>query len=351
MRVLIEETAARAEECREYTVLSVFIGGGTPSVVPEEWIVRLLNTIKTHYRMDAEAELTIEVNPGTVTADKLRVYREAGINRLSIGLQSGSNEELKALGRIHTYEQFTETYGAAVKAGFSNINVDVMSALPGQSQESYERTLEKVLALYPAPVHISAYSLIVEEGTLFAERNARGELALPDEEAERRMYERTKEILGAAGFVRYEISNYAKPGFACRHNCGYWKRRDYLGFGIGAASLFQGKRFSNSRELDRYLKYGSRGLCVEDVHILTRREQMEEVCFLGLRMMEGVSFRAFLEEFGEKPEDVYGEVIAKNKEAGLLYERVERETGERFLALTDRGIDVSNYVMAQFLLD
>lgn len=351
MRVLIEETAARAEECREYTVLSVFIGGGTPSVVPEEWIVRLLNTIKTHYRMDAEAELTIEVNPGTVTADKLRAYREAGINRLSIGLQSGSNEELKALGRIHTYEQFAKTYEAAVKAEFSNINVDVMSALPGQSPESYERTLEKVLALYPAPVHISAYSLIVEEGTLFAERNARGELALPDEETERRMYERTKEILGAAGFVRYEISNYAKPGFACRHNCGYWKRRDYLGFGIGAASLFQGKRFSNGRELDRYLKYGARGLCVEDVHTLTRREQMEEVCFLGLRMMEGVSFRAFLEEFGENPEDVYGEVIEKNKEAGLLYERVERETGERFLALTDRGIDVSNYVMAQFLLD
>ncbi|MBO4981655.1 MAG: oxygen-independent coproporphyrinogen III oxidase [Lachnospiraceae bacterium] len=349
MKAMLAELSGRADECRDHRVSSVFIGGGTPSVVEETWICQLMQRVKESFALASDAEITIEVNPGTVTEKKLKVYRQAGINRLSIGLQSARDEELKKLGRVHTYEQFLETYCAARAAGFANINVDVMSALPGQSLLNYEETLKKVLALSPIPEHISAYSLIIEEGTPFFESYGRGELQLPDEDCERRMYERTAELLGEAGFVRYEISNYARPGFFCRHNCGYWKRTEYLGFGIGAASLFQNSRFSNSRELSAYLKepLGSR----EDRTVLSPQDRMEEFMFLGLRMTAGVNYREFAETFGQTMEEVYGGIIQKNRETGLLYDRKDPETGERFLALTGRGVNVSNYVMAQFLFD
>lgn len=349
MRALLAELLGRAGECRDYRVPSVFIGGGTPSIIEEKWILELMRRVREGFDLDEDAEITIEVNPGTVTEEKLGAYRKAGINRLSIGLQSARDEELKELGRIHTYNQFLAAYHAARAAGFSNINVDVMSALPGQSLSDYEGTLKKVLELKPIPEHISAYSLIVEEGTPFFDRKKRGELKLPDEDCERQMYERTAELLGEAGFVRYEISNYARPGFACRHNCGYWKRTEYLGFGIGAASLFQESRFANGRELPKYLKkpLDSR----EDILKLGIQEQMEEFLFLGLRMTAGVSCLAFAQKFGKTMEEVYGSVLARNRKAGLLYDRKDAKTGELFVALTKRGLDVSNYVMAQFLFD
>lgn len=344
MSALMRETAERAGEFGEYTVVSVFIGGGTPSLVDEERLAGLLDTVRERYRLAEDAEITVEVNPGTVNRVKLDRYRGAGINRLSIGLQSADDRELKAIGRIHDLRQFLDTYAAAAAAGFTNINVDVMSALPGQTPESYRSTLKMLLDLKPRPVHISAYSLILEEGTLIYDRMQKGLLELPDEDTDRLMYSETKRILEEAGFWRYEISNYAKPGYECRHNCGYWRRRDYAGFGIGAASLINNTRFRNGDDLRSYVE-NPLG-CREDIQVLSRPEQMEEFMFLGLRMTEGVDSFVFEEAFGEAMEAVYGEVIEKNIADGLLEYREKRKR----LALTERGLDISNYVMAQFLL-
>lgn len=344
MEALLRETEERAGEYSDYMVVSVFIGGGTPSVVKARQLAELLDCMRRHYRVSPEAEITVEVNPGTVDGEKLEKYREAGINRLSIGLQSGNDRELAAIGRIHTAAQFADTYRAAVEAGFTNINVDVMSALPGQTLESYRATLYGILDLKPRPGHISAYSLILEEGTRFYELAREGRLELPDEDTDRLMYRETKRILGEAGYERYEISNYARPGFSCRHNCGYWNRRDYVGFGIGAASLVNNVRFRNGEDLRRYLERPLE--CREDVQILSTGEQMEEFMFLGLRLTEGVDVLEFRKAFDRTPEEVYGETLQRNREAGLLE---YRESGNR-LALTEKGLDLSNYVMAQFLL-
>ena len=351
MDALIRETRERAGDYRDYRGVSVFVGGGTPSTVPENLLENMLEAVGEGFELAETAEITVEVNPGTVDRGKLRRYRQAGVNRLSIGLQSADDEELSAIGRIHTYGQFLETYYAARECGFSNINVDLMSALPGQTLGSYLGTLEKVLALKPAPEHISAYSLIVEEGTPFYEMERKGILRIPDEECDRLMYAKTEELLGKEGYHRYEISNYAKPGYECRHNCGYWRRREYLGLGIGAASLIENRRFRNGDSLEAYLDHPT-GLR-EELQELTVEERMEEFMFLGLRMTEGVSVSAFQALFGESLEKVYGNVIKKNLEDGLLeYRETDKwtETGGRRLALTKRGIDVSNMVMAEFLL-
>lgn len=348
MEALIRETGERAGDYRDYRVVSVFVGGGTPSIVSPENIRRLLETVRTDHELAEDAEITIEVNPGTVDGQMLQCYRQAGVNRLSIGLQSADDGELATLGRIHTYGQFLGTYHTARECGFSNINVDLMSALPGQTLISYQATLEKVLALDPAPEHISAYSLILEEGTPFYEMAERGEIRLPDEECDMLMYEKTGELLEQAGYCRYEISNYAKPGYECRHNCGYWRRREYLGLGIGAASLIGNCRFRNGDSLEAYL---ADPLNVrEDMQELTMEEQMEEYMFLGLRMTEGVSIPGFRTAFGKTMEEVYGAVIEKNLKDGLLeYRRGLSMETSGYLALTRRGLDVSNMVMAQFL--
>lgn len=344
MEALYTELTKRAEEFAEYTVVSVFVGGGTPSTVRTKQLVMLLDGLRKYYRMDPDAEITVEVNPGTADKTKLEQYRRAGVNRLSIGLQSGNDGELCRIGRIHNFRQFVDTYEGAVAVGFVNINVDVMSALPGQTLYSYLETLHMLLALKPQPTHISAYSLILEEGTRFWELSQEGKLEFPDEDTDRLMYSETGRVLREAGYERYEISNYAKPGFRCRHNCGYWTRTDYAGFGIGAASLIDNVRFHNGEQLASYLKNPTD--CREDRQVLDSREQMEEFMFLGLRLTEGIDVRTFGSMFGRRPEDVYGEIIEKNKRNGLLE---YREGGNR-LALTERGLDISNYVMAQFLL-
>ena len=346
MAALFAEIRGRAEDYRERIVTSIFIGGGTPSLLSGEQIGALMDCIREQFSLAEDAEITMEVNPGTATAEKLRAFYNAGINRLSIGMQSARDEELKLLGRIHDFADFCQVYQEAAEAGFTNLNVDVMSGLPGQTLESYRETLEKVLRLDPVPRHISAYSLIVEEGTPFAALQERGKLSLPEEDMERAMYEETIEVLETYGFHRYEISNYAKEGWECRHNTGYWIRRDYLGFGIGAASLVDNVRFQNGRDLNAYLEHPLD--CREEEQILTLPEQMEETMFLGLRLIRGVSYEDFKKQYGKDLEEVYGEVIAKNVEDGLLTVTQTPE-GERFLALTKRGLDVSNYVMAQFL--
>lgn len=347
MEALIRETSKRAGDYRDHRVVSVFVGGGTPSAVEAGLLTKLLAAAFENYDTAEDAEITVEVNPGTVDGDKLHAYRKAGVNRLSIGLQSANDKELKTIGRIHTYAQFLETYRTARDCGFTNINVDLMSALPGQTLKDYLRTLQTVLALDPPPEHISAYSLIPEEGTPLYEMVRKGTLQLPDEECDRMMYEKTAELLGKAGYHRYEISNYAKEGFRCRHNCGYWRRREYLGLGIGAASLVGDCRFRNGDSLEAYLSdpLGQQ----EERQELTTEEQMEEFMFLGLRMTEGISLCEFQDTFGNEIEDIYGTVIEKNLRLGLLqYSQGEKE--EKRLALTEKGLDVSNAVMAQFLL-
>ena len=323
----------------DHRVISIFLGGGTPSLLPAADVERILEQIRRCYPMAADAEITIECNPGTVTAEKLHHYITGGINRLSVGLQSTDDAELARIGRIHSYRDFLESYRLAREAGFGNINVDLMAALPGQSVDSYRRTLERVTAL--APEHISAYSLILEEGTpLYVNQSG---YTFPTEEEDREMYALTGEYLAEAGYCRYEISNYGREGFACRHNKVYWKRGDYAGFGLGASSMVDNVRWKNPEDHAAY------AVCVEsgerrEVQILTLEEQMEEFMFLGLRLMRGVDTEEFKRLFGKPMEEVYGKQLASFTAQGLLF----RDKGR--LALTPRGIDVSNVIFAEFLL-
>ena len=344
MKALEEEIESRAVEFGDYIVVSVFVGGGTPSIAETKDIEAVLTAIRHSYRLADDAEITIEVNPGTVERKKLEAYRSVGINRLSIGLQSARNEELKRIGRIHSWQQFLDSYRAAVEAGFENVNVDIMSTLPGQSLENYRETLRSVLALEPCVKHISAYSLIVEEGTELYEKIRRREWQEPDEELDRLMYIETRDILEAAGYKRYEISNYAREGYECRHNSGYWRRREYVGFGIGAASLVGQVRFKNSDDLLCYIQSPTQ--CREEEQKLSVQEQMEEFMFLGLRMTEGILPAEFERQFQVPLNDVYGETIEKCINDGLL----EYGDGMKRLALTQKGLDLSNYCMSQFLL-
>lgn len=345
VEALLSEITGRGEAYGDCRVTSVFFGGGTPSLLTAKQMKRLLGTVSGSFFLAPDAEITVEVNPGTADPEKLSACREAGVNRLSIGLQSADNGELGAIGRIHTWEQFLETYGWARQAGFTNVNVDLMSALPGQTIENYGNTLRKVLALTPQPEHISAYSLILEEGTALYDRYQAGLLDIPDEDVDRQMYQETKRVLASAGYRRYEISNYAKEGFECRHNCGYWQRKDYLGLGLGASSMISNVRFKNGEELARYLREPL--MCREEEQRLNIAEQMEEYMFLGLRLTEGVGTKGFQAAFGCTAEEIYGAVINKNIRDGLL----EYRNGKDKLALTEKGLDLANYVMAQFLLE
>lgn len=331
----IKEAASREKR----PVSTLFIGGGTPSVLSVDLMELLLRELSEQFRFLPEAECTIEANPGTLTEEKLVLYRKYGLNRISIGLQSPVDKELKMLGRIHDYREFLESYELARNVGFDNINVDLMFAIPGQSYEGWVRNLRTVATL--APEHISAYSLIIEEGTPFFSRK----LDLPDEDTEYRMYEDVAEILGEYGYHQYEISNYARYGFECRHNKGYWERKDYLGLGLGAASLIGKKRFTNTNIMEEYLNH-SRDLTRirKDMEILEKKDEMGEFMFLGLRMTEGVSEEEFQEYFHVSVEKIYGRVIEKYIRQGLL----EKRNGRIFL--TRRGIHVSNAVMADFLL-
>lgn len=357
MEALCQEIREEAPKYRAYEVVSVFVGGGTPSVVDPEQIRQLFRALHDAYCFASDPEITIEVNPGTVTEEKLRMYRECGINRISIGLQSTIPSELQALGRIHNYEDFLKTYQLTIKTGFNNVNIDLMSAIPEQTLDSYRRTLQRVLSLEPQPSHLSAYSLIVEEGTPFYEAS----LELPDEDSEREMYKITDEILSKSGYHRYEISNYAKEGFECVHNKVYWTRGNYVGFGIGSASLVEECRWQNSSDIDCYVNFyhqpekhaersdKSIGI-MEEIQPLSVEEQMEEFMFLGLRMMEGVSEQKFYECFYRHFEEVFPGTISKYREMGLL--AVEPLENSEFVRvkLTTPGIDVSNVIMADFLL-
>ena len=339
IEALLKEIRA-AEHTEDYEIVSVFIGGGTPSALKAEAIASIMRTLQEQFFFCEDAEVTIEANPGTVDLEKLTIYRNVGINRLSLGLQSTDAEELKLLGRIHSYEEFLKSYEWARKAGFSNINIDLMFAIPGQTGEAWRQHLYQVAELNPE--HISAYSLIIEEGTPFAEQN----LDLPDEDTEYQMYEDTAEILERYGYRQYEISNYAKQGYMCRHNAGYWQRLEYLGFGLGASSLYGGMRFSNTHQMQEYLKESRNPDQIrKDVTVLSRNERIEEFMFLGLRMTEGISEKNFEENFDVRLMDVYGDILQKYEETGFM-EHIETKW-----RLTRKGIHVSNHILADFLLD
>lgn len=345
---LIEEIRCQSAYYQGYGVTTVFLGGGTPSILKAEEIQSIMETVKQSFCLETGAEVTIEANPGTVTADKLKAYIQSGINRISIGLQSADNKELKLLGRIHTYEEFLKTYQRVRLAGFTNVNVDLMSALPGQTLATWKSTLKKVAMLKPE--HISAYSLILEEGTPFYEKYKDHPELLPDEDTEREMYYATKAFLQDQGFERYEISNYAKSGYECRHNVGYWTGTEYLGLGLGASSYIQGFRFRNEPELKNYQRINMRAADADErlhqeIVKLSDKEKMEEFMFLGLRMTKGVSGSEFLERFGLNMWNVYGDVL-RNLQANHLI-----VVESPYVRLSEFGIDISNYVLSEFLLD
>ena len=346
MRALSREVEEKSARYAERTVYSVYFGGGTPSVVSYPLMVKLLGGLKKWYHLEAGAEITMEINPGTVNEESLRAYLEAGINRLSIGLQSARNDELASLGRIHTYEQFTDAYYMAREIGYTNISVDMMSGLPGQDAVSWQDTMSRVTQLSPPPEHLSAYCLCIEEGTPFKKLFDEHRLDIPNEDTEAELYRMTADYLRHCGYQRYEISNYSRPGMCCRHNVGYWTRVDYAGFGVGAASMVDNVRFFNTRDMQIYMQDPLHCECGRQE--LTSAEQAEEYMFLGLRMMDGVSCRTFESLFGKSVDQVYGRVLEVHEAEGLLERYSGADGGER-LRLTERGVSLSNYVMADFL--
>ncbi len=352
---LIKEIRTKKKDYSGCRVNTVFLGGGTPSILGVDDTRKIFRALCESFDIAEDAEITMEVNPGTVTEEKASAWKKCGVNRLSIGLQSADDRELKMLGRIHTYREFSDTWEIVRRAGFRNVNIDLISAIPGQTPESWERTLRTAAELEPE--HLSAYSLIIEEGTPFYEQY--GELAdrrlktesstdgvtpllpLPDEDTERRIYKATEKILSEYGYHRYEISNYAKPGYECRHNLGYWERKEYLGLGLGACSLIDESRFHNTADMEKYLELC--GSTAEEVEDLSEEEQMEEFMFLGLRKTAGISCEAFQSAFGRGIFEVYGEQLGNLSDQGLL------KISDQRIRLTDRGIDISNYVFSEFL--
>lgn len=344
---LLKEIQEKAPDYQDYEISTAFIGGGTPTILETEQLEALMSGLRQSFCFADGAEITVECNPGTLDRTKAEGMRMAGINRISFGLQSVHRLQLEQLGRIHTYQQFLESFQIARDAGFQNINVDLMYGLPNQSTDSWEETLQSIIAL--GPEHISAYGLIIEPGTLFAQtygadehRRMKGMVPdlLPTEEQEREMHHIAIRKLAAAGYGRYEISNYAKTGFCCRHNIGYWTLADYLGLGLGAASLHGRIRFQNHSDLVRY--------CAGDFTNAETEErdsdrQMEEFIFLGLRMAEGISEDEFIKRFGCRIQEVYGKEIERFLDQKLL----GFESGRFFL--TVEGMDISNYIFSAFI--
>lgn len=336
VQALKREIKEESRSYKEYKVKTVFFGGGTPSILKGEQLTDILDTVKESFDLLEEAEITIEMNPKTATMEKMRQLAEGGINRLSIGLQSANDNELKLLGRVHDYRDFLETYNMARECGIKNINVDLMSAIPGQTLEGFMDTLKKVISLNPE--HISAYSLIVEENTYLYDNLSKFP-ELPSEDEDRLIYQETKRILKEAGYERYEISNYSKKGYECKHNLVYWERGDYAGFGLGASSLVENKRWKNTEDLQAYLIQNDK-LEVED---LDTQAQMEEFMFLGLRKMDGISKKNFFETFNTELDKIYGDILNKWKKEGYLIEEKDR------IYFSEKGIDISNQILADFI--
>lgn len=332
-----EELASWRGDLRGCEAHTVFLGGGTPSLMSADWLERLMSAVRGSVRVHPDAEITMEANPGTLSEDKLRRVRTAGVNRLSIGAQSFNDALLKAIGRIHTAEQTVQAVRMARRAGFDNVSLDLMYGLPGQTAKDWLRTLDAAIAL--SPEHISAYSLIVEEGTPLERRVRRGETQTPDEDDVIEMQRAGINRLERAGYARYEISNYARPGRECRHNVVYWRRGDYLGVGCAAHSLMDGVRFANPQSLDDYLA-GQRGL---DRCRLSRSDEMEETLMLSTRMTQGLNLEAWRAQFGEDFLAPREDRLNRLRRAGLV------DLRDGYLSLTQRGLEVQDAVVLDLL--
>lgn len=344
VNLILHEMQAGADsgQMDGYEAATVFLGGGTPSLLSPGQLEKILCKLRAVIRVREDAEITMEMNPGTVTKERLADFGRLGVNRISIGVQSFQDDELVSLGRIHRSAEVYRLWEWTEQLSFGNRSLDLMTGIPKQTEESLTDTLNKAAAL--GPEHISAYSLIVEEGTPFYAMYPDGAV---DEETDRRLYALTKEVLKTHGYERYEISNYAKNGHVCRHNLTYWTRGEYLGFGLGAASMMNNVRFQNAAGMEDY----ERDVAARDFvsayaqyEPLSVNDRMAEMMFLGLRLTAGVSEQAFYEQFGRSVHEVYGSVLQKHIQNGLLAQK------DGFFFLTEHGLDVSNYVMSDFLL-
>ena len=355
VKKLLEEIEENKDLLRNNFISTIYIGGGTPSAIKPELIKRILDKIYDVTGMENKIEITIEVNPGTTTKNNLQMYKNCGINRLSIGLQSTDDAILKKIGRIHNYEQFLDTYKWAGEAGFENINVDLMLGLPGQDIEILKNSLENVVNLKPTPKHISVYSLIVEEGTKIERRINSGELSLPDDEEERRQYHYMKNFLELNGYKHYEISNFSKPGFESKHNINCWEQKQYVGFGIAAHSYVNGVRYANTSNLKEYLNANDNGSgdnlkeegkfnTIKTIEETQDKLDMEkEFMMLGLRKLDGVSISKFEHKFGENPIYLFRNELQKLVEEDLL------EIDLDDIKLTIKGLDLANLVWEEFV--
>ena len=323
-------------------VTTIYIGGGTPSVPDSKYIVKIIQTIKEVFKVSKNAEVTIEVNPGTVTKEKLIDYKNSGINRISIGLQSTNNEILKLIGRIHNYEEFLNTYNLAKEVGYNNINVDLMLGIPNQTESDVIDSINKVISLNPK--HISIYSLIVEENTEIQRLIDSEILTMPSEEDERNMYWKTKTILEKNGFIQYEISNFAKKGYESKHNLDCWNQEEYIGMGLASHSYFNRKRFSIIDKLDKYIENEN---CLEKNIIINevqeRESQAKEYMLIGLRKISGVSISKFEKKFRINP------LFYFRFEINNLLEKVLIEVDLENIKLTKKGLDFANIVWEEFV--
>lgn len=343
MKEYTEALCKEIEAYKDIEIETVFIGGGTPTYLSIEALELLKNTMKK-LRYSKSLEFTVEGNPGTFTEEKLKLFKEMGMNRLSIGLQSFDDNLLKSIGRIHSAEDFKESYYMARKMGVENINMDLIFGLPNQSLEKWIETLREAMTLNPD--HISCYSLIVEENTAFYNLYEKNLLNLPNEDTERDMYSITKNVLKEHGYEQYEISNYCKKGKECRHNLVYWNLENYIGCGVAAHSYYNGERFSNSDNIKEYINMiNEKNSPIISKSKNTLQDDMEEFMFLGLRKIKGISIEEFKQRFKVDIYDVYKEVIEKYKDLNLL------QDSEGYVKLTTKGIEVSNVVMADFIID
>ena len=324
-------------------ITTVYIGGGTPSYIDSKYIKYIMEEIKQK-NVTKEAEITIEVNPGTVTKQKLEQYKKCGINRLSIGLQSTQNELLKQIGRIHNFEQFLETYKLARSVGLKNINVDLIIGLPNQRIKDIKESLEKIIEL--APEYISVYSLIVEENTPIAVKIEKGELELPEEDIERNMYWYVKNTLELNGYKHYEISNFAKPGYESKHNMNCWNQKEYIGFGAAAHSYRDIARYSNTENVEEYIKNIKHSRLERNriIHEIQKEDdQKKEYILLGLRKIDGIHISEFKNKFRDNPIYLFRNELKKLTDEKLVV--IDND----IIKLTNKGIDLANFVWEEFV--
>lgn len=324
---------------QDYLIETIYFGGGTPSFIESKYIIDILQEIKQKFNIGKNAEITIEINPGTVDEQKLKDYYNAGVNRISFGLQSTRSELLKLVGRIHSYSSFLQCYKLARKVGFKNINVDLMIGLPVQTLQDVERDIERIVELKPE--HISVYSLIVEEGTVIEEKINNKELYLPSEDLERKMYWKVKDTLEEKGYKHYEISNFAKPGYESEHNLACWNQEEYIGFGLAAHSYINNKRFSNGHDFERYFEWPEYGRVVHEKQ--NKEDKMKEYMLLSLRKIEGVKISDFKNKFVDNPIYLYRESLNKLVAKELMEIDVDS------IKLTNKGIDLANIVWEEFV--